>query len=172
MLDFTEIRFSPLLKQPTIVSGQLGYEGPESLDRNVMRPYREETRIRGNAVRVSREGQAERSFATQRAPELQLLLRTFTALLQGDAAAIARDFTIDAARNDPAWQLRLLPKDKRLGKRVETIRIDGRSDSPRCLTIVKDERSASVMLLGQAAHLELPSVVTLEWLDRICASGE
>jgi len=42
-ISFTEVRFSKLLRAPLIVSGDLGYAGPESLDRRVTAPYREST---------------------------------------------------------------------------------------------------------------------------------
>ncbi|WP_331611692.1 LolA-related protein [Povalibacter sp.] len=171
-IDFTEIRFSALLKQPIIVSGQLAYSGPDALDRRVTQPYREDTEIRGNAVRVRREGEPERNFAIKRAPELQLLLRTFTAMLQGDAAAIEKNFSLAATSDPIRWQLVLTPQDARLARRVQHIRIDGRSDLPRCLSIVNDARGASIMLLGAATHVQMPPVVTREWLERTCSAGE
>lgn len=168
-IDFSEIRFSPLLKQPLIVSGTLGYQGPTALDRQVTRPYRETTEIRGDSVRVRREGEPERSFGLKRAPELQGLLSAFTSLLAGDHAAVERDFAIDAAGGGAAWRILLAPRDARLSRRVKLIRIEGRNDAPRCFSIIGDNDGASVMLLGAATHAELPQPVTREWLDRFCS---
>lgn len=167
-IDFTEIRFSPLLKQPLSVSGTLGYEGPTSLDRQVTRPYRETTEIRGDSVRVRREGEPERSFGLKRAPELQGLLSAFTSLLAGDHSAVERDFTVTATGDADGWQLSLAPRDTRLSKRVKQIRIEGRSDLPRCFSIIGANDSASMMLLGAATHTQLPEPVTREWLERFC----
>ena len=155
-----------------MVSGVLGYEGPDALDRNVTKPYREETEIRGTAVRVRRENEPERSFALRRAPELQALLGAFTALLQGDYAGIERAFTVTATGSADAWQLSLSPKDARLARRIEAIRIDGRRDVPRCFALVSNAQSASIMLLGAATHMELHPPLTREWLERACAANE
>jgi hypothetical protein len=168
IVDFTEVRFSPLLTQPVIVSGTLGYEGPDTLDRRVTSPYREDTEIRGNAVKVRREGEPERSFGLKRAPELQGLLSAFTALLAGDSAAVERGFAISAQGSEAAWHVTLIPRDARLSKRVQQIRIDGRSDQPRCFWILNDNNGASVMLLGITSHAELPQPLTREWLERSC----
>jgi hypothetical protein len=171
-IDFTEVRFSTLLKQPLIVSGTLGYAGPANLDRHVTRPYREDTEIRGESVRVIREGEPVRSFALKRAPELGGLLRAFTALLAGDHEAVGREFEIAPGGDENLWKLVLTPRDARVRKRVPSILINGRKDLPRCFTIVNDNGGASVMLLGGASQRELQQPLTREWLERYCASGE
>ena len=73
-IAFREVRFSPLVDEPLIVAGELGYAGPTSLDRRVTQPYRETVSIRGESVRVEREGEPTRSFGLNRAPELRGLL--------------------------------------------------------------------------------------------------
>ena len=171
-IDFAEVRFSALLKQPLIVSGTLGYAGPATLDRHVTRPYREDTEIRGESVRVSREGEPVRSFALKRAPELSGLLTAFTALLAGDHDAVSREFDVAASGDEALWHIKLTPRDARVRKRVPGIDIDGRKDLPRCFAIANDNGGASVMLLGNAAHLELPQPLTREWLERECASPD
>src|ERR1700754_504734 len=100
---FREVRFSSLVNEPLIVAGELGYEGPTSLDRRVTDPYRETVSIRGESVRVEREGEPPRSFGLNRAPELRGLLSGFTALLAGDAAALEHSFDVTANGTDDAW---------------------------------------------------------------------
>ena len=167
-IDFTEIRFSALLKQPVIVSGTLGYAGPNTLDRHVTSPYREETEIRGDAVKVKREGEPERSFAIRRSPELQGLLNTFSALLAGDHSVLNQSFAISASGSDDHWELQLKPRDPRFSKRVNTVNIQGHADLPECFWILNNDAGASVMLLGAASHTELPQPLTREWLERKC----
>jgi hypothetical protein len=167
-IDFTEIRFSSLLKQPVIVSGTLGYAGPDTLDRRVTSPYREDTEIRGDAVKVKREGEPERSFAIRRAPELQGLLSTFSSMLAGDHSVLERSFEITASGTDDRWQLELKPRDPRFSKRVRTVNIQGHADQPDCFWILNNDAGASVMLLGLASHTELPQPLTREWLERKC----
>ncbi|MFL6549192.1 MAG: LolA-related protein [Povalibacter sp.] len=167
-IDFTEIRFSPLLKEPVIVSGTLGYAGPDTLDRHVTSPYREDTEIRGDAVKVRRPGEPERSFAIRRSPELQGLLNTFSSMLAGDHSVLERSFEISVSGNDDAWQLALTPRDPRFSKRVSVVNIQGHADQPQCFWIINKDAGASVMLLGLASHTELPQPLTREWLERKC----
>jgi hypothetical protein len=169
-VDFTEIRFSAVLKEPLIVSGILGYDGPQALDRQVLSPYRETTQIREDAVTINREGEQERRFALRRVPELQGLLQAFAALLGGDYSALERNFTIAPAGTPQTWQLALTPRDTRLRKRIAQFQIDGHVKQPQCFWLLSDDASFSVMLLGPLAHTELPSPPTREWLQAKCTS--
>jgi hypothetical protein len=171
-IDFTEIRFSPLLQQPLVVSGTLGYSGPAALDRHVIHPYREDTEIRGESVKVTRAGEPVRSFALKRAPELQGLLKAFTALLAGDQTEVEKDFTVMAMGDETAWQLILTPRDARARRRVKQVEIDGHEGTPRCFAVVNANEGASVMLLGAAADSELPQPLTREWITRFCQSSQ
>lgn len=167
-IAFTEVRFSPLLREPLIVSGELGYSGPTSLDRRVMQPYRETTQIRGESVRVVREGEPERSFALKRAPELRGLLSGFTALLAGDVAAIRRSFSVHVNAADDSWSLELTPADAKARRRLQQIVVNGRADAPRCFTIVTADGGASVLLLGEAAKIEVPQHTTVDAVRQLC----
>jgi hypothetical protein len=165
---FTEVRLSKLLQQPLVVSGELDYSGPASLDRRVMQPYQEHTSIRGESVRVERAGEATRSFALKRAPELGGLLQSFSALLSGDAAALRRNFTIESQQNANHWVIRMTPLDTRTRKRVTQLQAVGHDAQPRCFTLLTAGGGANVTLLGAAANESLPAQATLEQLDALC----
>lgn len=169
---FTEVRFSALLRNPLIVSGELGYSGPASLDRRVTTPYREETAIRGGSVRVMREGEPARSFALKRAPELHGLLTGFTALLAGDVDAIRDSFEVQTSGGGDGWTLELTPIDRRARRRLRQITVNGRDEEPRCLSVFNTDDGASVLLLGEAASEALPAEITIEELQRRCAASE
>ncbi|MGH8178755.1 MAG: LolA-related protein, partial [Steroidobacter sp.] len=168
---FTEVRFSPLLKQPLIVSGELGYAGATHLDRRVLTPYREQTAIRGDSVRVEREGEPARSFALKRAPELRGLLNGFTALLAGDAVAIRRNFDAAVTGAEDGWRLELTPTDARARRRLKRIIVSGAADEPRCFSMLNADGGASVMLLGETAETKPAPDVTLEALQERCEPG-
>jgi len=184
-IRFTEVRFSSLLREPLIVSGELGYSGPENLERRVDTPYHETTTIRGDSVQVEREGEAPRSFALKRAPELQGLLTGFSALLAGDPTMIHRAFNVSTSGSDASWSLVLEPSDPRARRRLQHIRVDGGGDSPRCFSIQSPAgttttttatatgpapaRSAtSIMLLGEMAATKLSRDVTSDSLAKLC----
>jgi hypothetical protein len=167
---FREVRFSTLVNEPLIVAGELVYTDATSLDRRVMQPYRETVAIRGESVRVEREGSPPRSFGLNRAPDLRGLLSGFTALLAGDSAALERNFSIAANGSDAAWTLELTPTDKRARRRLQQIVVNGRADVPQCFTMLTANGGASVLLLGAAAERELPQPTTLETLKHLCSA--
>jgi len=167
---FREVRFSPLVNEPLIVAGELGYDGPASLDRRVTEPYRETVAIRGESVRVEREGEPPRSFALNRAPELRGLLSGFTALLAGDTTALERNFSVAASGSDDAWTLELTPTDARARRRMQQIVVNGHGDVPKCFTMLTAKGGASVLLLGAAADRELPKPTTLDALKHLCSA--
>jgi hypothetical protein len=166
---FTEVRFSPLLKDALVVAGQLSYEGPASLDRSVERPYRERTQIRGESVRVAREGEPARSFALKRSPELRGLLNGFVALLSGDPTSLHGAFRATLAGDVNArWHLELTPIDARLAKRLGRIAIDGHGENVRCFSTATTDGGSSVMLFGELAAREWPTPITHSALEKHC----
>jgi hypothetical protein len=168
-IAFTEVRFSPLLRRPLIVSGELGYAGPVDLDRRVTQPYREYTAIRGESVRVEREGEPVRTFALKRAPELRGLLSGFSALLTGDATSLRRSFNIDSQiAADDAWAITMTPVDAKARRRVTQLSAVGSDNEPRCFTLSTADGGTSVMLLGDAASQSIPDQATAEQLDALC----
>ncbi len=169
---FTEVRFSRLLREPLIVSGALGYAGPTSLDRRVTSPYREQTSIRGESVKVERDGEAPRSFALKHAPELRGLLSGFTALLSGDAVALRQNFTVAMAGGEDAWLLELTPIDAKARRRLQEIEVTGHQSEPRCFSMLTADGASSVLLLGEAASEPVPKDVTLEALVKRCGAPD
>jgi Outer membrane lipoprotein carrier protein LolA-like len=167
-IAFTEVRLSPLLRAPLVVGGELEFSGPASLDRRVRRPYREDTAIRGESVRVEREGEQPRSFALKRAPELRGLLTGFSALLSGDVAGLQRSFEVQAQGTDASWTLQLAPLDARARRRLQRMEITGHDATPRCFSLFNADGGASVMLLADAAQEHVPADVTLGALQEKC----
>ena len=167
-IAFTEVRLSPLLRAPLIVSGELEFSGPTSLDRHVRQPYREDTAIRGESVRVEREGEPPRSFGLKRAPELRGLLTGFSSLLTGDAAGLRRSFEVQADGTEESWALQLVPLDARAKRRLQKMAIVGHDVTPRCFSLLNAAGGASVMLLGEAAKEQVPANVTLSSLQERC----
>jgi Outer membrane lipoprotein carrier protein LolA-like len=169
-IAFAEVRYSPLLKQPVVVSGTLSYQNTTTLDRRVAEPYTEETLIRGESVRVAREGEPPRSFALKRSPELRGLLAGFAALLSGDPKALDGIFQTAVGQEGDGWKLELTPTDARLRKRLQQISIHGRDDTPRCFVMANTDGGASVMLLGEAAA-NIPKDAARDSVMRRCAGA-
>ena len=155
---------------PLVVSGELDYEGAESLNRRVTDPYEEITTIRGEAVRVERAGQPPRTFSLHRAAELRGLVTGMTGLLAGNDKLIAQHFRgDDEGSPDDAWRIDLKPTDGRIQKRLRGITVTGAGAEPHCFVIRDTQGGASVMLLGAAAKA-LPPTTTLADLLGSCAA--
>jgi hypothetical protein len=168
-IAFTETRFSPLLREPTIVSGELRYLEMRRLDRRVTSPYRETTTIDGGTVRVERDGERTRSFALGRAPELEGFLLAFVALLAGDSSTLEDTFTLATDGDaDGAWTLELTPIDERLRRRVRSIAVFGSVAEPRCVATLDAKETGSVMLLGAEAATPVAPQSTLDDLLALC----
>ena len=165
---FTEVRFSRLLREPLIVSGELGYTGANSLDRRVTTPYSEHTSIRGESVKVERDGEAPRSFALKHAPELRGLLSGFSALLSGDAAALKKNFNVTLTGTADTWLLELRPTDAKARRKLQEIEVTGRNDELRCFSMQTADGASSVLLLGETASEPVPKDVTLPNLLQRC----
>ena len=166
---FTEARFSSLLRQPLVVSGELGYLGGGSLDRRVTSPYRETIAIRGGTVSIEREGEGVRSFALERAPELEGFLKAFGALLAGDSTALEKTFAIAANGDDAGgWTLELTPLNERARRRLSMIRIYGNGDELRCLATIDTKETGSVMLLGDQTSATISPASSFDDLITHC----
>lgn len=169
-IAFVEVRFSTLLVEPLVVSGTLVYEGEGSLTRRVESPYREQSVIRGETVRVERDGEEPRTFALRRAPELRGLLTGMIGLLTGDASFIGEHFAVTKTGDDQRWRLGLAPTDDRLKQRLSEIVVAGASAEPECFVIRDNQGGASVMLLGAAAARPLPALLALPELLAHCGA--
>jgi outer membrane lipoprotein carrier protein LolA len=165
---FAEARFLQMLKQPLVVSGELSWLGGDQLQRRVDRPHAETATIADGEVTQQRAGKSARHFSLKRAPQLQVLLDSFVALLSGNAARLQQAFEIrhegDAAG---AWVLTLTPRDTKVAKTVASIRIDGYASESRCMHMQEADGDLAVDLLGPLAA-KMPAQPTREALQALC----
>jgi len=162
------VRFSSLLERPLILHGELVYDGPGKLARNVKSPYDERMTIDNGQASVQRGDKPARAFSLSQAPELEGFLRGFTALLGGDGAALSRDFTLVATGNATAWHLKLMPRDDRLARRITALEVDGTGKSARCFHTFEADGDVNVLLVESLAEAKLPNRPTPPMIDALC----
>jgi hypothetical protein len=165
---FVEVHFSPLLSRPLIVSGELEYNGPDALARTVEKPYSEHTVIQGDEVSVTRGAGKPRTFSLQRAPELKILLSSFSALLGGNRQQLEQSFSLTVAGDDAHWSMALVPRDGRVTQRVTRITVNGAADTPRCMTTTAPDGSVTVMLMDEAAKTTVAPDTDRTGLEKVC----
>ncbi|HEY8586976.1 MAG TPA: LolA-related protein [Rhodanobacter sp.] len=165
---FAEARFMRVLQRPLVVSGQLSWLGGDQLQRSVEQPRRETATIAEGEVTQQREGRRPRHFSLKRAPQLQVLLDSFVALLSGDAARLQQAFEIHQEGDvTGAWTLTLVPRDARVARTVSSIRIDGYAGQSRCMHMQEADGDLAVDLLGPLAA-KMPVEPTREALQALC----
>jgi Outer membrane lipoprotein carrier protein LolA-like len=164
---YTEVRFVSVLKQPLILRGELHYGGPAELGKRVDSPYKETTTISGGQVEVVRDGRTARRFSLMRAPELESLLASFSALLGGDSDALAQNYSV-TLRNAATWQMTLTPRSEALARHVREIIVDGSGKEPRCFSLNEADGDASVMMLGSLAQEKMPQPLTRAAVESMC----
>lgn len=165
---FAEARFLKVLDRPLVVSGQLSWLGDDKLQRRVDHPRAETATIADGEVTQQRDGRPARHFSLARAPQLQVLLDSFVALLSGDAARLQQAFEISQSGDaDGAWTLTLVPRDPRVAKTVASIRIDGIGKQSHCMHMHEADGDLAVDLLGPLAAT-MPAEPTREALQALC----
>lgn len=165
---YVEVRYQKVLDRPLVVRGELEYLGPGRLGKRVDAPYKEQTTIADGQVEVRRGTREPRRIALGQVPELDVFVRGFSALLGGDATALANDFELRASGEATRWTLRLTPKDARLARRVGAIEVDGAGTQARCFRIREGDGDSSVMLVESLAANTLPKYPAEPSLVSLC----
>ncbi|MHC1480670.1 LolA-related protein [Frateuria aurantia] len=171
-VEFVEIRFLHVMDRPLQSSGEMAWLGGTHLQRRVAQPAPELVDIDGDRVTLQRQGHDPRHFSLQRAPELQLMLQSFSALLEGNAATLRQSFELTLqSRAQGNWTLDLVPHDEALRKQMPHLAIDGRGRQLRCMRIDEAQGDHSVELFGPLAA-KLPASPQLEALQPLCQAAD
>ena len=165
---FAEARFLQVLDRPLVVSGELSWLGGDQLQRRVDKPQQETATIANGEVTQQRTGKSPRHFSLKRAPQLQVLLDSFVALLSGDAARLQQSFTISQSGDASGkWALTLVPRDAKVAKTVASITVDGYAKESRCMHMQEADGDLAIDLLGSLAT-KMPAQPTREALQALC----
>ena len=168
---FAEARFLRVLDRPLVVSGELAWLGGDRLQRRVDQPTQETSTIADGEVTQQRAGKKDRTFSLKRAPQLQVLLDSFVALLSGDAARLQQAFDVQQLGDATGvWKLTLLPRDPKVAKTMASITIDGYAKESRCMFMQEADGDLAVDLLGPLAT-KMPAQPSREALQALCAGA-
>jgi hypothetical protein len=165
---FAEARFLKVLDQPLVVSGELAWLGGDRLQRRVDHPHQETASIANGEVTLQRAGKSARTFSLSHAPQLQVLLDSFVALLSGDGSRLQQSFAItQTGQAGGAWSLTLTPRDAKVAKTVASIVIDGEGKQSRCMQMQEADGDLAIDLLGPLAD-QMPAQPTRAALQALC----
>jgi len=160
-----------VLDRPLVISGELAWLGGDKLQRRVDQPRAETFTIADGEVTQQRAGRKPRHFSLSRAPQLQVLLDSFVALLSGDPTHLQQAFELSHS-GDPAkrWALNLVPRDAKVAGTITAITINGYATESRCMQMHEADGDLAVDLLGPLAA-RMPAQPTRESLLALCGEA-
>jgi outer membrane lipoprotein-sorting protein len=123
---FVETRQIALLTQPLELKGSLSYERPDRLSKHVQSPVDELLSVEGDALTVLNKANGEKRVLSLRdQPAAGALVASVRATLAGDLAQLERHYKLDFSGTRDSWSLRLVPRDARVARYVESITFAG-----------------------------------------------
>ena len=123
---FIEVRRSDVLRAPLELKGKLHYQRPDRLERHVLSPYQEVTRIDGDRVTIENPARGEpRRYSLAALPAALALVEGLRATLAGDLATLERHYHVSLAGSREAWTLSLVPRALAVAGAVSSIQLTG-----------------------------------------------
>ncbi len=147
--SFTETRHSALLSAPLVLKGNLVYQRPDRLEKNVLSPYEERTVIAGASVTIeNRTLKQTRTFSLASSAAVTALVESTRATLAGDRASLERHYSVALEGSPANWLMSLAPREQKLAALVKRIQIAGANERVRRIEIEETSGDRSLMQIG------------------------
>jgi hypothetical protein len=146
-VQFAETDYLKILDRPVRSSGVLVYEAPGHLEKRTLKPKAQSLILDGGTLTVERGGRTYRMQASAY-PQVAALVDAIRDTLAGKEGALERVFKVGFTGTLENWQLRLVPLDKEVARKVTRVQILGARDEIRSVTILEAGGDRSVMMLG------------------------
>lgn len=147
---FTETRQLAMLETPLVLKGWLYYTRPDRIEKHVLSPHDERTRIAGDAVTIeNRSRKRTTTLSLASTPAVQAFVESLRATLSGDLTALERHYLVRLEGRRDDWTLALTPKEPALSSLVKDIRIQGAGERLVSVQVEEAGGDLSVMLITQ-----------------------
>lgn len=129
---FKEVRHSNFLIKPLDLNGTFVYKAPRTFIKETFKPYPETVTIDANGVKIeqekgAQEGQSRTQFiAADAHPLVQGLVESAEATMSGRRDLLEARYELEVTGTAEQWTARLVPKEKALQKKLESLQFDGR----------------------------------------------
>lgn len=150
---FTETRHSAFLTKPIEMEGTFVFEAPQTFIKETFEPFPETVQIDVNGIKIdqersSHEGQSRTQFiAADAHPLVTGLVDSAKATMSGDRALLESRYALEIAGTKEDWQVTLVPKEKILRDKVESIVFVGIDDLIQSVEIKEADGDWSVVKL-------------------------
>ena len=132
---FRESRQMQLLAAPLVSEGTLHYAPPGRLVRRTEQPELAVALLEGNHLRF-RDASGEQSLDLDAMPAARQFLESFTALVAGDRAALARSYELAfEPLGASAWRLTMRPRVPALSRVFRAVEVAGEGVALRTLVV-------------------------------------
>jgi hypothetical protein len=151
--QFVEHKTLRVLSQPLIASGTLLYVAPDQVQKITVSPQRERLALSGDTLTI--EGGPDdrtRIMSLTSYPEVAAFVEGIRATLAGDLPALERFYTVQFSGDPTSWQIDLQPREERLRKLVQWIRIRGSGDQIRAVDTEQGDGDHSEMSIVEDIH--------------------
>jgi hypothetical protein len=147
---FTERKYLAILDRPVDSSGELVYTPPARLEKRTNTPQPESLVLDRDTLVVER-GKQKYTLSLQQYPAAAALVESIRSTLNGDLAALERQYRVVLDGTQRRWTLTLLPSDERLATIVLRVRIAGAGDQLVEIETLLADGDRSVMTIRPAA---------------------
>lgn len=155
---FVETKKLALLRAPLVSTGLMYYMRPGYLLREIESPGSSRVLITPSTLELQ-DAQTRRSIDLRARPDVKLFVESFTKVLAGDQAALAKGFDIEfkprvlPKKNSPPantkdeWKLLLVPKAPPLSHLVKQLELTGRGYAVERIRVVETKGDTSEIVL-------------------------
>ena len=169
-VDFTEEKHIALLAKPVVNRGRILFLAPDQLVRRVEEPTPSAVWLRGTDL-VVRDAAGERKLDVGRWGPANVLVSSFLYVLRGDVVSLLKHYDMTLTCEAPLWRLRLVPKDKGLGKLLGHLVISGRGDRPEVMEVLDGSGDRAITRFANEDRHAHPAPADLEAFFRAPAPG-
>jgi outer membrane lipoprotein-sorting protein len=151
--QFVERKTLKLVSRPLVASGTLLYVAPDQVQKITVAPQWQRLAVDGDTLTM--EGGPDdrsRTLSLSSYPQVAAFVEGIRATLAGDLAALQSFYDVQLTGAPDAWQLRLQPKEPKLRKLVQWIRIGGDQDRIRTVETQESDGDHSEMSIVEDIH--------------------
>jgi outer membrane lipoprotein-sorting protein len=143
---FVERKFIALLDKPVVSTGELSYSAPDRLEKRTVTPKPETLRLDRDTLSIEREKQ-KLIIDLANQPEALAFVDSLRGTLNGNRAALEKNYLLHLSGNPEKWVLTLLPSEQKIAALVQRITVSGSHDHIHSIEYLQADGDRSLMLI-------------------------